>query len=71
MDIVFDPVLRRPGCVILQAAMGGNVPDFTSRFPAETWLTSPTPDMGCFPVNEPQLYRLIEMATEAVCDGEI
>ena len=52
--IVFSPSRRRPGCVLLQAAMGGDVDSatFHKLFPAETWLVAPTDDMGAYPVDE-------------------
>ena len=37
--IVFDVVAKKPGCVLLQAAFGGTVPNslFYKLFPCETW----------------------------------
>jgi hypothetical protein len=54
MRIVFSPSRRRPGCILLQRAMGGDVPneEFYRLFPAETWLVFPTDDMGPYPVDE-------------------
>ena len=67
--IVFSPSLRRPGCVLLQVAMGGDVDSSTFHllFPAETWLLAPTDDMAAYPVDELRtLERLSEVALEAV-----
>lgn len=52
--IVFSPSRRRPGCALLQAALGGDVDGETFRrlFPAETWLVAPTEDMGAYPIDE-------------------
>jgi hypothetical protein len=52
--IVFSPSKRRPGCVILQAAFGGDVDPniFSMLFPAETWLTSTTDDMRAYPIDD-------------------
>ena len=68
MTIVFDTRLRRPGCVLLQAAKGGTVPafDFQKFFPTETWLLAPTPDMHTFMVTEEQLPQLSAMAHAAI-----
>lgn len=68
--IVYDPVLKRPGCVLLQAAMGGTVPRFTERFPSESWLVHATPDMKRLPVTEKQLDFLVQLAHEPSEDGE-
>lgn len=64
MRIVFSPSKRRPGCVLLQAAMDGDVPRerFHALFPAETWLVSPTDDMGAYLVTDDQLEQLSKMA---------
>jgi len=68
MRIVFSPSRRRPGCVLLQAAMGGTVPseEFHSLFPAETWLVAPTDDMAAYPIDDVHtLERLSKIAAEA------
>lgn len=56
-SLVYDVTLRRPGCVLLQAAMGGTVPNetFEMLFPAETWLTAPTKDMKAYTTTPEQL----------------
>lgn len=59
--IVYDPKLKRPGCVLLQAAMGGNE-RAANRFPSESWLLYPTPDMGRFKVTPGQLDYLVALA---------
>lgn len=43
--LIFDTKLKRPGCVLIQACGGGDRRLLGDLFPAETWLTSPTPDM--------------------------
>lgn len=69
--IVFDPVLKRPGCVLLQAVMGGTIPEFMELFDSYNWLTSPTPDMKCYPVTEEQLQILSETyGTKALLKGK-
>lgn len=64
MRIVYDCKLRRPGCVLLQAAMGGD-PELANRFPAESWLIAPTDAMGCYDVTEEQLDVLLDIAGES------
>lgn len=58
--IVFDCKLRKPGCVLLQVAMGGDVPPrmFNDLFPAETWLVAPTPDMRVYCTTESELRAI-------------
>jgi hypothetical protein len=43
--IAYDCDLRRPGCVLLQAAMGGNAAVTGQLFDSETWLLAPTPGL--------------------------
>ena len=64
--IVFSPKECRPGCVLLQAAMGGTVPSFESLFPAETWLIAPTDDMAAYPADDAILEKLSRMAAKAI-----
>jgi hypothetical protein len=62
VKIVFSPKLMKPGCVLLQVAMGGDVPreQFFSLFPSDTWLVFPVDDMAAYPVTEEQLLMLAE-----------
>jgi hypothetical protein len=62
MNIAYDPVRKRPGCILIQAAMGGTVPDFSQRFPTESWLLAPTKDMKLLPVTQEQLEFLVKLA---------
>jgi hypothetical protein len=61
--IAFDTKLRRPGCVLIQTALGGDVPQalFASLFPAESWVLAPTPDMQVYEATDDQLARLSEL----------
>lgn len=46
ITLLYDTVLRRPGCVLLQAVAGGDGEAFREFFGgADNWLVSPTPDM--------------------------
>ena len=65
MKIVYDPILKRPFCPILQAVGGGD-PGIASRFPVESWLVKPTENIGLFLVTEQQLSDLIATAQEAL-----
>ena len=58
--IVYDPVLRRPGCAILQAAYGcpGSL---ASLFDTQDWLLAPTPNLRVHEVTTEQLNQLPEI----------
>lgn len=45
LRIVYDCGLKRPGCVLIQAAAGGDPYAVTELFPSESWLIAPTPGM--------------------------
>jgi len=65
--IVFNIEERRPGCVILQAALCGTahiLKDFPKLFLAETWLTAPT-GMAVYEATEKQLHQLSALAHAA------
>ena len=61
INIAYDCDLRRPGCVILQAALGGST-EAAKRFPSETWLVAPTKGLKLYPVTSEQLDKLVEMS---------
>lgn len=46
--MLYDPELRRPGCVLLQAVAGGDRRALDIYFSSENWLIAPTPDMKMF-----------------------
>lgn len=56
--VVFDLVLRRPGCALLQAALGGS-PGIANQFPTRSWLTAPTPDMQAYQITQEDLKHLV------------
>lgn len=58
MKIAYDYVLKRPGCVLLQAAMGCN-PNIVHDFNYRSWLVAPTPDLKVYEVTDSQLAMLI------------
>lgn len=63
MKIVYDITLMQPGCVLLQAALGGTVPNekFARLFDARSWLLAPTLDLQTYDVTEEQLEKLSKM----------
>lgn len=63
MKIAYDAVLKRPGCVLLQAAFGC-CPTLTHHFETATWLLAPTPDLKVYEVTEAQLAKLVTITEE-------
>lgn len=56
--IAFDIKLMRPGCVLLQVALGCRS-RIAHKFPVESWLIAPTPDLRVYEITDEQLSRLI------------
>ena len=67
-NLAFDPVLRRPGCPLIQATVGGDR-ELVSQFPPKTWLLAPTPGMGLYPVTDDMVSALIALAERAIQPG--
>lgn len=65
MKLAFDTKLRRPACVLVAAALGGDI-GASGAFPAETWLLAPTDDMKVYEVDAPMLHRIVETVTGEV-----
>jgi hypothetical protein len=61
--IAYDCTLKRPGCILLQAAMGATVPRerFFELFPVETWLLASTDDMKCYRTTDAQLVTVSKL----------
>lgn len=59
MKLVFDINLMRPGCALLQAAMGGDE-GVANRFHAEAWLLAPTPAMKAYEVTPEQYDKIVK-----------
>jgi len=59
--IAYDVKLMRPGCVLLQAVMGGTVPNEKLMRMLDHWLLSPTPDLRLYPYAESELDQLIQI----------
>lgn len=74
-SIAFSIKYKRPGCILLQAALGSTVPNklFYDLFPAEVWIAGGEPecpggmaDVRLFgPMTLDQLKSLSIMAAEA------
>lgn len=66
MIIAYDLKKMRPGCVLIQAQMGGTVPnnEFEMFFPVETWALVLTDDMKLYEITEKQLDILSVMTEE-------
>jgi hypothetical protein len=64
--IVFDVKKMQPGCVLLQAAMGGDTALFNKYFGgrSDLWLVAPTPDMKRYQTTEEELEKLVSMMDE-------
>jgi hypothetical protein len=63
--IAYDATLKRPGCILLQAAMRCASPNFQTLFPSSVWLVSPTPDMKVYRATHAELRRLAEITSAA------
>lgn len=57
--LVYDIVLKRPGCALLQAALGGSG-GVANQFPTEHWLLAPTPDLKAYSLSNEELKGVIE-----------
>ena len=64
MKIAYDTKLMRPGCALIQAAMGGAPNEVVMKFPLQSWIEGVTPDMGLIEVTSEQLEKLIKMTEE-------
>lgn len=58
MRIAYDATLRRPGCVLIAAALGAST-TIAKLFPSEVWLTSLTPGMKVYEITREQLVDLL------------
>jgi hypothetical protein len=65
--LVYDIERKRPGCALIQVALGGTVPSevFHMLFPAETWLTSLTDGMKGYTSTRADLERVSEITAQA------
>lgn len=62
--IAYDVELKRPGCAILQGALGGDSA-FCAAFETEDWLLTPTPGLRLYPVpDQATLAQLVKITEE-------
>lgn len=68
ITFVYDTDLRRPACVLLQAAMGGSIgSEFHSVFGASNWLLAPTPGMKKLSATKEQWLQVVR-AEKKICN---
>jgi hypothetical protein len=61
--IAYDVVLHRPGCALLQAALGcGGEGNLSNRFPSELWLLAPTPNLRVYLISDEDLEKLVQIS---------
>lgn len=65
MKLCFDIKLRRPGCVLIAAAMGAES-RLASQFKTETWLLAPTPDLKVYEVTPEEFAKILEKVNAEV-----
>jgi hypothetical protein len=63
MKLVYDIKLKRPGCALIQAVMGGDR-GIANHFKSEHWLINPTPDLKLYETTPEELKTVI-LITEA------
>lgn len=61
--LVFDRELMKPGCALLQAALGGTL-GISNLFPSETSLTFPTPELKLYLLTKEQLLEVVEFVSK-------
>lgn len=65
ITFIYDTDLRRPACVLLQAAMGGTTgKDFNEVFGASEWLLAPTPGMKKLQASKEQWIQVSKMKAQ-------
>jgi hypothetical protein len=58
--LAYDLKLKKVGCVLLQATMGGDS-QLAARIPNEDWLLGPTPDLQVYRLTDEQAEQLVKM----------
>lgn len=64
LHIAYDCDLKRPGCVLMQATMGGDSSAVSRLFGHESWLLAPTPGMRVI-VGTEEEWKMAVKITEA------
>lgn len=57
-NLIIDMKLKRPACVLIQAAGGGNMSTLNRHFDSECWLVAPTQDMRMVAGTDEEWARL-------------
>jgi hypothetical protein len=69
VTIAYDPVLKRPGCAIVQRSLGATIGnDDLHRM--NGWLLSPTPNMAVFPLADQGQIEVLIAITNKENPGE-
>lgn len=58
--LAYDMKLKRPGCVLLQATLGGSS-QAAQIFNHHDWLLSPTPDLKLYSLPVNRLKEVVEI----------
>lgn len=64
MKIAFDIKQMKPGCALLQAAMGCDS-HISNYFDSKHWLLAPTDDLCVYEITKEQLEALVEKVKDA------
>lgn len=64
--LAIDPIEKKVGCVLLQAAYGTDYQSFNfeTLFPVETWVLHPTPNLGLYRCDMTTLKRISSIFIE-------
>ena len=65
MKIAFDIELMKPGCALLQAAMGGTE-GIANYFDSRDWIIAPTKGMKIYEVDKAQLLQIVEKVKASI-----
>ena len=60
IPLLYDTELRRPACVLLQAAVGGDTGLVNRLWRSDVWLVAPTPGMRALLATREQWEALAE-----------
>lgn len=64
ITLVYDPILRKPGCALLQAVYGATILPFDLHR-MDGWLLAPTDDLKLYGVTPEQLEHLILVTNDS------
>ena len=61
ITMAYDTDLKRPGCVLLQAIMGGDSSKVSQLFGPDTWLLAPTPGLRLISGTEEEWKKAVQI----------